>query len=154
MGLTRALTPTEQVYAPIEKETLAVVFGCQRFHKLIYGMPEVTIESDHKPLQTLFKKPIIWAPMRIQRMMLKLQPYSFKLVYAKRSSIGLVDCLSRLPHTGDETFGVMDDELMVCNIDTRDWHICRKNPSCHCNCIIWWPTVPIYCYVHYYNCKP
>jgi hypothetical protein len=69
---SRSLTPTEQRYAQIEKEMLAVVFGCSRFHKLIYGMSNVTIESDHKPLETLMRKPIHAAPMRIQRMMLKL----------------------------------------------------------------------------------
>ena len=31
----RALTSTEQKYVQIEKEMLAVVFGCTRFHKLL-----------------------------------------------------------------------------------------------------------------------
>ena len=75
---SRALTPTEQRYAQIEKEMLAVVFGCLKFHKLIYGKSNVTIESDHKPLESLVKKPIHASPMRIQKMMLKIQPYEFK----------------------------------------------------------------------------
>ena len=32
---SRALSPTEQRYAQIEKEMLAVVFGCERFHKML-----------------------------------------------------------------------------------------------------------------------
>lgn len=40
--------PTKQRYAQIEKEMLAVVFGCEKFHKLLYGKSDVTIESDHK----------------------------------------------------------------------------------------------------------
>ena len=67
---SKSLTPTEQRYAQIEKEMLAVVFGCQKFHKLIYGKSDVTIESDHKPLESLMKKPIHASPMRIQKMML------------------------------------------------------------------------------------
>ena len=63
------------------------------------------------------RKPIHAAPMRIQRMMLKLQPYEFELVYTSGKSIGLADCLSRLP-LSDIPVPLMDDELMVCNADT------------------------------------
>ena len=55
---SRALTPAEQRYVQIEKEILAVVFGCEKFHKLLYGKRDVTIESDHKPLETIMRKPI------------------------------------------------------------------------------------------------
>jgi transposase InsO family protein len=116
---SRALTPTEQKYAQIEKEMLAVVFGCIRFHKMIYGMSDVTIQNDHKPLETLLKKPIHNAPMRIQRMMLKLQPYTFNLVYIRGKTIGLADCLSRLSLEADPKENeLMDNELMVCRVDT------------------------------------
>ena len=39
---SKSLTATQQRYAPIEQKTLAVVFGCQRFHQHIYGK-KVTI---------------------------------------------------------------------------------------------------------------
>ena len=45
----KALTDTEQCYVNIERELLAVVFGCERFHTYVYGKPFV-VESDHKPL--------------------------------------------------------------------------------------------------------
>ena len=35
---SRSLTPTEARYAQIEKEALAVVFGCTKLDKMIYGM--------------------------------------------------------------------------------------------------------------------
>ena len=44
---SRALTLTEQKYAQIEKEALAVVFGCTKFHKMLYGKSDVTVETDH-----------------------------------------------------------------------------------------------------------
>ena len=53
---SRALTPTEQKYAQIEKEALAVVFGCTKFHKMLYGKSDVTVETDHKPLEAIWKK--------------------------------------------------------------------------------------------------
>jgi transposase InsO family protein len=113
---SRALSETEQRYAQIEKEALAVVYGCTHFHKLVYGQQNVIIESDHKPLENIMQKPIHKAPMRIQRMLLKLQPYDFKLIHVSGKSIGLADCLSRLPH--DKSDHLMDDELMVCSVDS------------------------------------
>ena len=122
---SRALTATEQRYAQIEKEMLAVVFGCTRFHNLLYGKDDViTIESDHKPLETLLRKPMSASPMRIQRMRLKLQPYSFKLIHVSGKSIGLADCLSRPPQDKDNQDATMDEELMICKADTTAfrWH--------------------------------
>ena len=87
---SRSLSETEQRYAQIEKEALAVVFGCVKFHKMIYGK-SITIESDHKPLETILHKPMHALPMRIQRMMLKLQPYSFKIVNVKGKALGCVN---------------------------------------------------------------
>ena len=46
---SRSLTPAEINYAQIEKELLASVFACTKFHDFIYGRPAI-IETDHKPL--------------------------------------------------------------------------------------------------------
>ena len=43
-----ALTETQQRYSQIEKETLAIAFGCSKFNNFIFGQ-HVTVESDHKP---------------------------------------------------------------------------------------------------------
>jgi len=48
---SKALTNCQQRYAQIEKEMLAVVFGCTQFHEYIYGMPSVEVKTDHKPLE-------------------------------------------------------------------------------------------------------
>jgi hypothetical protein len=34
---SRALSPTQQRYAQIEKELLAIVFACEKFHQYIFG---------------------------------------------------------------------------------------------------------------------
>jgi hypothetical protein len=47
---SRALTTTEQNYAQIEKETLAIVFSCIRFSQYITAAKHISIRSDHKPL--------------------------------------------------------------------------------------------------------
>ena len=38
----KALTATQQAYAQIEKEALALVFGCEKFHHYLYGRDAVT----------------------------------------------------------------------------------------------------------------
>lgn len=63
---SRTLSQTEQRYAQIEKECLAIVFGCKNFSQYITRRAKVTIESDHKPLQSIFKKSLLEAPCRLQ----------------------------------------------------------------------------------------
>ena len=41
---SRSLSKSEQNYAQIEKEALAILFGCERFHVYLYGK-SFTIES-------------------------------------------------------------------------------------------------------------
>ena len=72
---------TQKKYAQIEKELLAIVFTCDKFDYYIYGKNKVTILSDHKPLQTLYKKPINEIPIRLQKMMLTLQRYDLNIIY-------------------------------------------------------------------------
>ena len=50
-----AMTYIEQNYAQIEKELLAIVFACERFNDNIYGRNAVHVETDHKPLESIFK---------------------------------------------------------------------------------------------------
>lgn len=91
----RTLTPTESRWAQIEKELLAVVFGCTRFHQYIYGHDKVTVETDHKPLEVIFKKSLNEAPARLQRLLLKLQRYSIQLQYKPGKLLFIADTLSR-----------------------------------------------------------
>ena len=58
---SRALTGTETRYTPIEKEMLAVVFTLDKFNQYVYGRP-ITVNSDHKPLEAIVKKPLRSAP--------------------------------------------------------------------------------------------
>ena len=91
---SKSLTQTESRYANIECEFLAVVFGAEKFHTYIYGK-KVTIESDHKPLESIHLKNLAQAPPRLQRMMLRLQQYDLQIKYRKGSELQLADFLSR-----------------------------------------------------------
>ena len=59
------------------------------------------VESDHKPLQVIFGKPLVSAPKRLQGMLLCLQMFELTVKYKKASEIYTADMLSRaaLPKT-------------------------------------------------------
>ena len=73
--VSRALSKTESRYCQIEKETLAVVCASEKFNQFVYGR-RFLVESDHKPLQSIFKCNINKVPPRIQRLLLRLQKYT------------------------------------------------------------------------------
>ena len=101
---SRSLTKTEQRYAVIEKETLAIVFAMERFHQYIYGKT-VPVESDHKPLMAIQHKHVNNCPARIQRFLLRLQKYDYVIHYKKGKEQVLSDALSRAvePNVQDHT---------------------------------------------------
>ena len=98
---SRAITPTECNYVQIEKEMLAIVHCCKKFHYYIFGKPEAA-DSDHKPLRALFTKPLLSAPMRLQTMMLRLQPYDMDVKYVPGKDIPIGDAPSRANLTDSE----------------------------------------------------
>lgn len=53
------------------------------------------MESDHKPLESILKKPLSAAPPRLQRMCLQLQKYDFTLLHKPGKEIPVADTLSR-----------------------------------------------------------
>ena len=69
----RALTLTEENYAQIKKELLAIVFACEKFDAYIYGRDSVHVQTDHEPLESIFRKELSVAPKRLQRMLLSMQ---------------------------------------------------------------------------------
>ena len=91
---SKALTPTEQRYANIEREMLACVFGAERFHTYVFGK-SFTIESDHKPLEQINLKNLADTPARLQRMLLRLQNYDVKITYRPGREMLVADTLSR-----------------------------------------------------------
>ena len=112
---SRALSATECNYAQIEKELLAIVFAAERFHQYTYGRP-VCVDSDHKPLATIFAKPLVSAPSRLRRMLMRLQMYDLHVSYKKGPELHLADTRSRhylavVEKTGEdeEVVNVMSD---------------------------------------------
>ena len=82
---------------------LSIVFAVERFEQCVYGRP-VKVETDHKPLESIFKKSLISAPKRLQRMLLRLQKFDLEVTYKKGTEMVLADTLSRaykVPQPGE-----------------------------------------------------
>ena len=62
---SRSLSDTEQRYAQIEKEMLAIMFALVKFNQYTFGR-HVRVSSDHKPLESILSKPLAVAPRRLQ----------------------------------------------------------------------------------------
>ena len=107
---SRTLDSAEIYYAQIEKEMLAIVYGTNKFHQYIYGKT-VIVKTDHKLLESLFKKPLCKAPQDIQRMMLRVQHYDFTVKYIPGNTLYIADTLSRASQSGKSEQG--NDEFQV-----------------------------------------
>ena len=86
----------------------AIVFGVER--------RPVKVDSDHKPLEIKFAKPLASAPRRLQRMLMRLQMYDLCVRYKKGTGLHLSDTLSRHYFTtveeikeGEETLNFQSD---------------------------------------------
>lgn len=89
------MTITECRYAQTEKECLGLVFGFQKFHGYVYGLPKFVAETDNKPLISIIKKNLSEMSPSIQRLMMKLQRYDFDLTYTPGKHIVLADALEQ-----------------------------------------------------------
>ena len=90
---SRSLRYTERRYSQTEKEALALVWACERFHVYIYGN-EFELLTDHKPLECIYS-PNSKICARIERWVLRMQPYKFKVRYIAGPK-NIADALSHL----------------------------------------------------------
>ncbi|XP_057299437.1 uncharacterized protein K02A2.6-like [Hydractinia symbiolongicarpus] len=88
-------------YSQIEKECLAILFAIERFRIYLYGI-EFVVKTDHKPLVTMFSPRRKQLPPRIERWVMRLMPYAFKVEYHPGRTNG-ADYLSRSNPMQDNT---------------------------------------------------
>ena len=103
---SRALTEMEQSYSNIERELLSVIFALERFHHYVYGYTAM-VQTDHKPLVSVWKKSIVCNSPRLQRLLLRLSQYNVSIEYLKGKDNIVADALSRvspqpIPKEGEE----------------------------------------------------
>ena len=91
---SRALTKAEWNYQNLGKEALGTIWGMEKFHYFLYGK-EFTLETDQKPLTSIYKKHMIDISPRIQRPIVRSFPHlPLKVVYKKGADIPVADALS------------------------------------------------------------
>lgn len=111
---SKSLTDSQRQYAQIEKEMLAIIFGCERFKQYLFGQ-EIIVESDHKPLEAICKKPLDKCPLRLQRLCIKLKDFGVKVVCKPGNKLFIADTLSRASYD-DKDFDLEDETEVQVNM--------------------------------------
>ena len=96
---SKALTTCETKYANTEREMLAVAWGCIKFHRYLHGRKFVC-QIGNKPLEDIHLKHLSDAPHRLQRLLLKLQPYDITIKYIPAQNVPVADALSSVSPSG------------------------------------------------------
>ena len=112
---SRSLKPTERKWAQIEKEALAVLYGLERFDQYTYGR-KVIIQNDHKPLDTILKKPLSQALKRLQDFIMKLFRYDIEFQFVKGTDLVIADALSRDFIDTDQRDENETERLRICEV--------------------------------------
>ena len=77
---SHALSAVEQRYSQTEREALSITWACEHFHIYIFGAP-FTVFTDHKPLTSIFNNTRSQLSARIERWVLRTQPYDMTVIY-------------------------------------------------------------------------
>ena len=107
---SRALTKTEQNYGHIEREALAILFGCLKFQTYVLGHKFVVI-TDHLPLVPCFNNPKSQMPYRIERIRMKLQGFDFSGKYCPGYH-NISDFISRHINEGDNELSKEEKDII------------------------------------------
>ncbi|XP_062373903.1 uncharacterized protein K02A2.6-like [Sardina pilchardus] len=92
---SRALSPTEQRYSVGEREALACLWACERWHMYLYGR-KFTLRTDHQALTTLLATSGTGhKPLRLHRWADRLQQYNYGLQFTPGRDNVVADLLSR-----------------------------------------------------------
>ena len=106
MFASRALTGSERNYQNLERDCSVTIWGMEKFHYFLYGK-EFTLETEQKPLVSIYKKHIMEISPRIQRLIIRSFPYQpFNVQYKKGAEIPLADALSTVTPTPVEEDGI------------------------------------------------
>ena len=114
---SRTLSDAESRYHPLELECLAVVFACGKFDQYIYGKHDLTILSDHRPLESIMKKEMEKSPVRLGKMLMALQRYGYDLKYKPGKEQVLADMLSRSSTATEIAMDFSKVEVFINDID-------------------------------------
>ena len=122
---SRALTKTEQNYQNLEREALGNIWGMEKFHYFLYGK-EFTLETDQKPLVSIYKKHMVDISPRVQRLIVRSFPYQpFSVIYKRGKDIPAADALSHVTPMDPED----NIKLPIIAVNLITAHILMTAPS-------------------------
>ena len=91
----RTLSEAENRYAQIKKECWPSVWACEKFSKYLVILEAFTLQTDHKLLLPLMEmKDLDRAPIRCQKLLIRLMRYNFKVVHIPGRHLTIADGLS------------------------------------------------------------
>lgn len=128
------LSDFERRYSTIEHETLAIVFGLQKFQQFLLGRKYI-LKTDYKPFEVLFghnaQLPQL-AANRIDRWSVLLTMYNYEIKYISGTLNHTADMLSRLP--GHDEASTIEREGMrnhLLHLRIRDSSVSPKELKRH-----------------------
>ena len=86
----------------IEKDMLPIVFAAEKFDQYTFDH-SVTVQSGHKPLESILKKTLFRAAKRLQGTIMRLNRYNIEVVY---TLLYLTDTLPRAFLSTNQVNGV------------------------------------------------
>ena len=106
---SKSLTPTQQRYATIELECMAIQWAIVKCDYYLRGAPTFQVLTDHKPLKGIFNKDLhMLENARLMRMREKIQQYNFTVDWVAGETHKIADALSRYP-----VFAAQEEDLQV-----------------------------------------
>ena len=87
------------------------------FDQYTYGRI-VIINNDHRPLETILKKPQSQSPKRLQSLIMRLNRYDISFCYVPKSALVIADTLSRAVATINDN--AVSRFLCIFNVDVLE----------------------------------
>ena len=106
---SKVFSKTEQPYAQIEREALAIYNGLTKCHNYIYGR-RITVVTDHKPLLRVFNKQA--TSIRLQRIVDRCVDHDFELIFHP-GPVNIADAPSRLHKSASSKNSENETEIKV-----------------------------------------
>ena len=118
---SKSFTPTQQQYATIELECLAIVWAIQKCEFFLKGLPTFTVATDHRPLVGTFSKNLAdLTNPRLLRLREKVSAYCFKVTYVPGKTHNIADALSRAPiFPGTDELDIQIDMMLAYLVATK-----------------------------------
>ena len=120
---SKKLKPAEQRYMTTDREALAIVLACRRFHHFLWGTV-FEIHTDHQPLTSVFTKRTKCP--RMSRWRHEMRYYRYKIFYRPGKHNEVADQLSRpvraiFQNNQDDYLGLGKEEFKAKQMDEARW---------------------------------